>query len=246
MAACLKHFAVYGASQAGREYHTTEVPMRVVRNVYLPPFKAGVEQGAASLMSGFNDLNGIPTSGNRMLLTDILRDEWDFNGFVVSDYRSVKQIIYHGFAKDKPQAAVIGSSAGVDMEMVSRTYIENLPGLVSKGIVSEGVIDTAVRRVLRIKFLLGLCEKPYVDPKLQENVILAPEHRQLARQSVRESIVLLKNENDLLPLNKDIKSIALIGPLADNAKDHLGCCDSKARSGERGRKILHGQLCQRV
>ncbi|MHC5119923.1 MAG: glycoside hydrolase family 3 C-terminal domain-containing protein, partial [Planctomycetota bacterium] len=137
-------------------------------------------------------------------------------------YRSVKQIIYHGFAKDKPQAAVIGSSAGVDMEMVSRTYIENLPGLVSKGIVSEGVIDTAVRRVLRIKFLLGLFEKPYVDPKLQENVILAPEHRQLARQSVRESMVLLKNENDLLPLNKDIKSIALIGPLADNRKDHLG------------------------
>ncbi|MHC5116296.1 MAG: glycoside hydrolase family 3 N-terminal domain-containing protein [Planctomycetota bacterium] len=211
IAACLKHFAVYGASQAGREYHSTEVPMRVVRNVYLPPFKAGVEEGAATLMSGFNDLNGIPTSGHKMLLTDILRDEWGFNGFVVSDFRSVKQIIYHGFAKDKPHAATLGSSAGVDMEMVSRTYIENLPGLVGKGI-----------RILRIKFMLGLFENPYVDPKIQESVILAPEHRQLARQSVRESMVLLKNENDLLPLNKDIKSIALIGPLADNAKDHLG------------------------
>jgi beta-glucosidase len=161
--------------------------MRVVRNVYLPPFKAGVEEGAATLMSGFNDLNGIPTSGHKMLLTDILRDEWGFNGFVVSDFRSVKQIIYHGF-----------------------------------GIVSEEIIDTAVRRILRIKFMLGLFENPYVDPKIQESVILAPEHRQLARQSVRESMVLLKNENDLLPLNKDIKSIALIGPLADNAKDHLG------------------------
>ena len=222
MAACLKHFAVYGASQAGREYHSTEVPMRVVRNVYLPPFQAGVEEGAATLMSGFNDLNGVPTSANKQLLTDILRGEWGFNGFVVSDYRSVKQIIYHGFAKDKPHAGVLGSTAGVDMEMVSRTYIDNLPGFVKNGTVSKDVLDTAVRRILRVKFLLGLFENPYVDPTLQEAVILTPEHRQLARQAAKESMVLLKNENQLLPLDKEIKSIALIGPLADNKKDHLG------------------------
>jgi beta-glucosidase len=222
MAACLKHFAAYGASQAGREYHTTEVPMSAVRNVYLPPFKTGVIAGAATLMSGFNDLNGVPTSGDKMLLTGILRDEWGFEGFVVSDWRSVKQLIYHGFAKDEAQAAVIGSTAGVDMEMVSQTYSNNLPGFVKDGTVSQNILDTAVRRILRIKFRLGLFENPYVDPKLQETVILAPEHRRLARQAAAESMVLLKNENNLLPINKNIKSIALIGPLADNQKDLLG------------------------
>lgn len=249
MAACLKHFAVYGASQAGREYHSTEVPMRTVRNVYLPPFKAGVEEGAASLMSGFNDLNGVPTSGNKMLLTDILRGEWGFNGFVVSDWRSVKQLIYHGFAKDQPQAGILGSTAGVDMEMVSRTYIENLPGFVRKGVISEDVLDTAVRRILRVKFLLGLFENPYVDPKLQDTVILAPEHRQLARQAVRESMVLLKNEKDLLPLDKNIKSIALIGPLADNRRDHLGTWVLAAKQKDvvtlrDGLKSAVGETCK--
>jgi len=222
MAACLKHFAVYGASQAGREYHTTEVPMRTVRNVYLPPFKAGVKEGAVTLMSGFNDLNGVPTSGDKMLLTDILRDEWGFDGFVVSDWRSIKQMIYHGFAKDEPQAAIIGATAGVDMEMVSQTYSDNLPGFVKDGTISQDVLDTAVRRILRVKFSLGLFENPYVNPKLQETVILAPEHRRLARQAATESMVLLKNEKNLLPLDKKIKSIALIGPLADNQKDLLG------------------------
>jgi len=137
VAACLKHFAVYGTSQAGREYSTTEVPERVIRNVYLPPFKAGVEEGAATLMSGFNDLNGVPTSGNKFLLTDILRDEWGFDGFVISDWQSVEQMIPHGFAKDQAHAGIIGSAAGVDMEMVSRTFIENLPGFVKDGPISE-------------------------------------------------------------------------------------------------------------
>ncbi|MHC4290302.1 MAG: glycoside hydrolase family 3 N-terminal domain-containing protein [Planctomycetota bacterium] len=222
VAACLKHFAVYGASQAGREYHTTEVPLRTIRDVYLPPFKAGVEEGAVTLMSGFNDLNGVPTSGNKFLLTDILRNEWGFDGFVVSDWCSVRHMIPHSFAKDETHAGILAVTAGVDMEMVSRTFIDNLPRLVREGTVSEDLLDTAVRRILRVKFQLGLFDNPYVDPKLQETVILAPEHREVARQAVRESMVLLKNENALLPLNESIKSIALIGPLADNQKDLLG------------------------
>jgi beta-glucosidase len=223
--------------------------MRTVRDVYLPPFKAGVEEGAATLMSGFNDLNGVPTSGNKKLLTDTLRGEWGFNGFVVSDYRSVKQLIYHGFAKDEPHAAILGSTAGVDMEMVSQTYIENLPGFVRKGIISEDVLDTAVRRILRVKFSLGLFDNPYVDPKLQDTVILAPKHRELARQAARESMVLLKNENKLLPLNKNIKSIALIGPLADNQKDLLGTWSLAGKSDDvvtilKGLKNTFADTCK--
>jgi beta-glucosidase len=222
IAACLKHFAVYGASQAGRDYHTTEVPERVIRNVYLPPFKAGVEEGAATLMSSFNDLNGVPASGNKYLMTDILRGEWGFDGFVVSDWDSVKQLIPHGLAKDEAHAGILGATAGVDMEMASQCYIDNLPGFVKDGTVSKNVIDTAVRRILRVKFRLGLFDNPYVDPKLQDTDILTPEHRELARQAAKESLVLLKNKNNLLPLNKNIKSIALIGPLAKNKKDLKG------------------------
>ena len=248
VAACLKHFAVYGASQAGREYSTTEVPLRTIREVYLPPFKAGVEEGAATLMSGFNDLNGIPASGNKFLLTDILRDEWGFDGFVVSDWRSIKQMIPHGFAKDEAHAGLLGATAGVDMEMVSRTFFENLPHLVHEGKISEDLLDAAVRRILRIKFQLGLFDNPYVDPKLQEAVILAPEHREIARQAVRESMVLLKNENNLLPLNTDIKSIALIGPLADNQKDLLGTWVLAAKEEDvvtvkQGLENAVGQTC---
>jgi beta-glucosidase len=222
IAACLKHYAVYGASQAGRDYHATEVPMRTVWDVYLPPFEAGVDEGAATLMSGFNDLNGVPTSGNKFLLTDVLRGQWGFDGFVVSDWRSAKQLINQGFAKDQAQAGVLSASAGVDMEMTSRTYYDYLPSLVRQGVVSQKVLDTAVRRILRIKFRLGLFDRPYVDPTLQNKVLLAPEHRAVARQMVRESMVLLQNENKTLPLNKSVKTIALIGPLADNRSDLLG------------------------
>lgn len=249
VAACLKHYAVYGASQAGRDYHTTEVPLRTVRDVYLPPFKAGAEEGAATLMSGFNDLNGVPTSGSRFLLTDVLRGEWGFDGFVVSDYRSVKQMIPHGVAEDEAHAGLLGVTAGVDMEMVSRTYFDYLPALVREGAVSEDVVDTAVRRILRVKFRLGLFENPYVNEKLQETVILAPEHRALARQAVRESLVLLKNENKLLPLSKDIKSIALIGPLADNRRDLIGTWALAAKDEDavtvlEGLKNALGDTCK--
>ncbi|MBN1764676.1 MAG: glycoside hydrolase family 3 C-terminal domain-containing protein [Sedimentisphaerales bacterium] len=249
MAACLKHFAVYGASQAGREYHTTEVPLRTIRDVYLPLFKAGVEEGAATLMSGFNDLNGVPVSGNKFLLTDILRNEWGFEGFVVSDWRSVKQLIPHGIAEDETQAAILGATAGVDMEMVSRTYINNLPRLVREGRISQDVLDTAVRRILRVKFRLGLFENPYVDPDVQKSVILAPENRKLARKAVCESMVLLKNENNLLPLNASLQSIALIGPLADNQKDLLGTWSYSGRSEDvvtvlKGLQDALGDTCK--
>lgn len=232
IAACLKHFAVYGAVQAGREYHTTEVPLRTVREVYLPPFQAGVEEGAATLMSGFNDLNGVPTSGNRFLLTEVLRQEWGFDGFVVSDWRSVRQLIPHGFAEDQAQAAVRGVTAGVDMEMVSRTYFDYLPDLVRQGVVPEAVLDTAVRRILRIKYRLGLFDNPYVDENLHKTVHLAPEHRALARRAVRRSLVLLKNENQLLPIRRDIQSVALIGPLAEARRDLIGTWALAAEEGD--------------
>ena len=229
LVACLKHYAAYGAVQAGREYHTTEVPERVLRNVYLPPFKAGVQEGAATLMSGFNDLNGVPVSGNKYLLTDILRGEWGFDGVVVSDYRSVKQLIYHGLASDEPHAGMIGAEAGVDIEMVSRTYIENLPRLVREGKFPEKVLDEAVRRILRIKFRAGLFDDPYVDPEVQNTVMLHEDHRKIAREMVQRSIVLLKNKGQILPLSKDIKSIALIGPLADNQIDLMGTWAGKGK-----------------
>ncbi len=222
IAACLKHFAAYGAAQAGREYHTTDVPERILRNIYLPPFKAGVNAGAATLMSGFNDLNGVPATGNRFILTDILRDEWNFNGFVVSDWESVRELIPHGFAKDKAHAAILASTAGVDMDMASQSYYENIPGLVKEGKLSEDVVDEAVRRILRVKYALGLFDNPYIDTNLHKKVILAHEHRLIARQAVRESIVLVKNDDSLLPLDGTAKSIAIIGPLADNKPDLLG------------------------
>jgi beta-glucosidase len=230
IAACVKHFAAYGAPEGGREYNTAEVSLRTLRDIYLPPFKAAVDAGAVTLMSGYDDLDGVPATASRQLMTDILRTEWGFNGFVVSDWASVEQLVDHGIAKDKAQAGVLALTAGVDMEMVSRTYIENLPRLIRAGKFSEAILDTAVRRVLRVKYRLGLFEHPYVDPKLQEKVILAPEHRQVARQAARESMVLLKNEGHLLPLAKTTKSIALIGPLADHRKVMLGTWSTGAKS----------------
>lgn len=230
IAACMKHFAAYGAVQAGREYHTTEVPERVLRNIYLPPFKAGLDEGAATFMCGFNDLNGVPVSGNKFILTDILRNEWGFNGFLISDYRSVKQLVDHGLAKDLSHAGMLGVNAGVDMEMVSRTYFDKLPSMVRQGKISEKIIDQAVRRILRIKFALGLFDNPYVDEASDKSAMLRPEHLSIARQMVKRSMVLLKNDNDILPLNKDIGSIALIGPLADNEKAMLGTWSGEGKT----------------
>lgn len=229
VAACLKHFAGYGASQAGRDYSTTEISERTLREIYLPPFKAGIDEGAATLMSGFNDLNGVPASGNKFLLTDILRDEWGFEGFVVSDWASVEQLIDHGIAEDKTQAAVLGVTSGVDMEMATRCYIDNLYQKIKAGEFPIRLIDESVRRILRVKFKAGLFEDPYADPSVASKVILAKEHLDVARDAARKSMVLLKNDGNLLPLKKDIRSIALIGPLADNQVDLLGTWALSAR-----------------
>ncbi len=221
VAACAKHFAGYGAAEAGREYNTTSIPEQLLREVYLAPFKACVEAGVLTLMTGFNDLNGVPASGNDFLLERVLRGEWGFTGFVVSDWASIVEMVRHGFVEDEPQAAVVASRAGVDMEMGSGAYT-NLPKLVDEGRVAPATLDDAVRRVLIVKHRLGLFDRPYAE-RPKASVTLSKEHRALARELARESIVLLKNEGQILPLGAHVKSIAVVGPQADDPRDQLGC-----------------------
>jgi beta-glucosidase len=222
VAACAKHFAGYGAAEAGKEYNTTSIPEQLLREVYLAPFKACVDAGVLTLMSGFNDLNGIPASGNELLLRRILKGEWAFTGFVVSDWASVVEMTHHGFAEDERHAALEAARAGVDMEMGSRSYCSNLPSLVDKGTLPLAVLDEAVRRVLGVKYRLGLFERPYAEAPAA-SVSLSDEHRSLAREMARESIVLLKNAGGILPLGKGLKSVAVVGPQADDPHDQLGC-----------------------
>ncbi|MCD6288922.1 MAG: glycoside hydrolase family 3 C-terminal domain-containing protein, partial [Anaerolineae bacterium] len=222
IAACAKHYVGYGAAEGGRDYNTTPIPEGTLRDVYLPPFKACVEAGAATVMSAFNEINGIPATGNAFTLRQILKGEWEFDGFVVSDWGSVVEMVVHGFCADEKDAARAAVTAGVDMEMVSQSYRQHLAALVAEGKVPLELIDEAVRRILRIKMRLGLFENPYVDPARQ-SVLLAPEHLEVARQLARESVVLLKNEEDVLPLSGDVRAIAVIGPLADAPADQLGC-----------------------
>ncbi|MCK4914017.1 MAG: beta-glucosidase BglX [Planctomycetes bacterium] len=222
VAACLKHYAGYGAAEGGRDYNTCEISQRTLREIYLPPFQAGVQAGAATIMSGFNEISGVPVTASRFLLTDILRGEWGFDGFVVSDYTSVRELIPHGIAIDETQAGKKALLAGIDMEMSSRCYLNNLSRLVRQDKISEKVIDQAVRRILRIKFDIGLFDNPYADPNKPSSVLLHKDHLELAREMARQSVVLLKNTNGILPVSKDIKSIALIGPLADSREDMMG------------------------
>jgi beta-glucosidase len=228
--ACAKHWVGYGAAEGGRDYNTTDIPENTLRSIYFPPFKAAVDAGAGTFMSAFNDLNGIPTSANPFTLTRVLRGEWKFDGFVVSDYESVRELLNHGIAANEAEAARLALTAGVEMEMVSRLYNKHMPALVKEGKVSTTVIDEAVRRILRIKFRLGLFEKPYTDEAREKTLLLSTEHAAAAREIAARSIVLLKNERDLLPLDKGIKSIALIGPLADNQVDLMGSWTGDGRS----------------
>jgi beta-glucosidase len=228
--ACAKHWVGYGAAEGGRDYNTTDIPENTLRNVYFPPFKAALDAGVGTLMSAFNDLNGIPTSANPFTLTRILRGEWKFDGFVVSDYESVRELLNHGIAANEAEAARLALTAGVEMEMVSRLYNKHLPLSVKQGKVSMAVIDEAVRRVLRIKFRLGLFEKPYTDDAREKTLLLSREHAAAAREIAARSIVLLKNERDVLPLDQGIKSIAVIGPLADNQVDMMGSWTGDGRS----------------
>lgn len=221
VAACAKHFVGYGMSEAGRDYNTTYIPEPLLRNVHLRPFKAAKDAGTLTYMSAFNDLNGVPTSGNEFTLKTILRDEWGFDGTVVSDWASIEEMISHGYAANKKYAAEIAVNAGVDMEMASTTYAENLKALVEEGKVSEDAINNSVANILRVKMKLGLFTKP-VSQHVSVDTILAPSHLKVAREMARKSIVLLKNERNTLPLSKDIRSLAVIGSLADAPHDQLG------------------------
>ena len=220
--ACAKHWVAYGATEGGRDYNTTEMSENTLREVYFPPFKAAVDAGVGSVMSAFNDLNGVPTSANPFTLTKVLRGEWKFQGFVVSDYTAVKELINHGLAANDKEAARAALNAGVDMEMVSRLFNQQGPELVKERQLSGATIDEAVRRILRIKFRLGLFEHPYTDEALEGNSLLTPASRATARAIADRSLVLLKNDRETLPLKKSIHSVAIIGPLADDKRTPLG------------------------
>lgn len=222
IAACAKHFAGYGASEAGRDYNTTNIPENELRNVHLPPFEAAVDAGVATLMTSFSDLNGVPASGNRFLMQDVLRDEWGFDGLVVSDWDSIDQLTDHGFAADFRDAAHKAVTAGVNMEMVSRTYADHLEQLVRDGEIAIERVDQLVGEILRTKSRLGLFEYPYTEP----DEFPEPgneDHLAVAREAALQSLVLLRNEGGALPLDvNELDSIAVIGPLSDDPYEQLG------------------------
>ena len=222
--ACAKHFAGYGFAEAGKEYNTVDVSNETLQNIILPPFKAAVAAGVRSFMNSFNQLNGIPATGNKYLQRDILKGAWDFQGFVVSDWGSIKELVTHGYAKDNIHAAEIAINAGSDMDMESNVYIKYLNDLVKNGKVNESTIDDAVRRVLKVKFELGLFENPYkyCDEAYEKATIGKPEFQEGVLDMAKKSIVLLKNETNLLPLKKSGQKIALIGALANDKNSPLG------------------------
>jgi beta-glucosidase len=225
--ACAKHFAGYGAAIGGRDYNSVDMSSRTLWEVYLPPFKAASDAGVKTFMTSFNDINGVPSTQNKYLLTDILKKQWNFSGFIVSDWGAVGEMIKHGTVKDPADAALAAISAGCDMDMESRCYINNLSLLAAEGKVSEAIIDDAVRRILRIKFELGLFDDPYrfSDNNREQRELNNPEHVSAARDMARKSIVLLENKDNILPLSKDIKTIAFIGPLVKELKQNKGFWD---------------------
>ena len=214
--ACAKHFTAYGAAIGGRDYNSVDMSLRTLWEVYLPPFKAALDAGAATFMNSFNDLNGIPATGNRYLQRDILKGKWGFKGFVVSDWGSIGEMINHGYAKDNYEAAEEAINAGNDMDMESRSYIHNLAKLVADKKVSVATIDEAVRRILTKKFEMGLFDDAFrfSNADREKRVLNAAEHVEAARDIARKSIVLLKNQNQVLPLSRNLNAIAIIGPLA--------------------------------
>jgi beta-glucosidase len=229
--ACMKHFAGYGAGSGGRDYDSAYIPDAELYNVYLPPFKAAVDAGVGSAMSAYMDLNDVPATGNAFLLRDVLRKQWGFKGFVVSDANAVGNLVTHGFAEDKSDAAYRALTAGVDLEMsiptdpIARAYATSLAKLVQEGRVTKGQLDEVVRRILEAKFKLGLFDNPYVDESRVASIHNNPEHRRLARVAAQRSMVLLRNEGNLLPLVKGdpkVSSVAVIGPLADSKRDIRG------------------------
>ena len=222
--ACVKHFAAYGAAVGGRDYNSVDMSERMLWETYLPPFKSALDAGAATFMNSFNDLNGIPATGSKYLQRDILKGKWNFQGFVVSDWGSIGEMVNHGYAKDKKEAALSAITAGSDMDMESNAYRHNLANLVQEGKVDVALIDDAVKRILRKKFELGLFDDPYKysNSKREDKELNNPAHRKTAREVAAKCVVLLKNEKNLLPLSKDLKKIAFIGPLVKEHKQNMG------------------------
>lgn len=229
--ATAKHFAAYGAAQAGRDYHTVDITERTLRDTYLPPFKAAVDAGVGSFMTSFNEVDGIPASGSKYLLTDVLRNQWGFDGFVVTDYTSINEMVPHGFSKDLAQAGEQAANAGVDMDMQGAVYMENLGKSIAEGRVTEATVNKAVRRILEMKYRLGLFEDPYryADEAREKATLYKPEFLEAARDVARKSMVLLKNERNVLPLAA-AKNIAVVGPLGNSKPDMIG---SWAAGGDR-------------
>jgi len=222
--ACVKHFAAYGAAVGGRDYNSVDMSERMLWETYLPPFKAALDAGAATFMNSFNDINGIPATGNAYLQRDILKGKWNFQGFVVSDWGSIGEMVAHGYSKDLKAAALSAITAGSDMDMESNAYRYNLAELVKEGKVSVALIDDAVKRILRKKYELGLFDDPYKysDDKRAEKALNNPEHRKAALEVAQKSIVLLKNDNQTLPISKNVKTIAFIGPMVKEYKENMG------------------------
>jgi beta-glucosidase len=235
--ACVKHFAGYGAADGGRDYDSSYIPEEELWNIYLPPFKAALDAGAGSVMSAYMDLNDVPASGNPWLLHDVLRNSWNFQGFVVSDAFAVRSLMTHGYARDPQDAAHKAFTAGLNMDMASGVYLKYLPREIQQGRVSMQQIDDAVLPILETKFRMGLFEHPYIDESRIEQTLNDPAHRQLARRAVQRSTVLLRNEGGLLPLNKTgksgktIHSIAVIGPLGDAELDLLSMWGAMTKPG---------------
>ena len=224
LAACAKHFAAYGAPVGGRDYNTVDMSVQSLKETYLVPYKASVDAGVATFMTSFNELNGVPASGSKWLLQDILRRQWGFTGMVVSDWQSIGEMILHGYSADSAQAAIQSLEAGCDMDMMAEIYLRKVPELIRQGKLEQKYLDEAVRNVLRLKYQLGLFEDPYRYSQIsrEQQEVLTEENRAIARDVAKKSIVLLKNENNLLPLKASGQKIAVIGPLADAASDMNG------------------------
>ena len=222
--ACAKHYAGYGAAEGGRDYNTVDFSERTLRDVYLPPFKAAVDAGVKTIMTSFNEIGGIPSAANKYLLNDLLREQWGFKGFTVSDWNSIAEMVYHGNALDLKNAAELAINSGLDMDMEARAYVSYLKELVEEGKVDEDIIDESVKRILRVKFLLGLFDDPYryCSKEREEKNMMTSDNKLASLEVAKRSFVLLKNNKNILPLNKNYNKIAVIGPLANNSFDPIG------------------------